>query len=128
VRQTPPFVGGRQTYDVVASNFCAESITDSLGEWEFFLQNIASLVKPGGTLIMTTLKGAMSYSVGSFKFPAVRIDETDLSRALMKAGFSPTSMTIRSVPADRPSRHYEGLMLATAVKNAAESTRQRRYV
>jgi hypothetical protein len=128
VRQTPPFVGGRQTYDVVASNFCAESITESHSEWKFFLQNVTSLVKPGGTLIMTTLKGAASYSVGSHRFPAVCIDETDLTDAFIEAGLSPASITIRNVPADRPSRYYKGLMLATAVKPTSEPTRRRHYV
>ncbi len=123
VRQTPPFVGGRQTYDVVASNFCAESITDSQREWKFFLNNIASLVKVGGTLIMTTLKRATNYSVGSRRFPAVSIDEADLACTLSEAGFSPASIEIRSVPADRPSRYYKGLMLATAVKHNPEPTR-----
>lgn len=125
VRQTPPFVGGWQTYDIVASNFCAESITDSRSEWRFFLENISSLVKVGGTLIMTTLKQATSYSVGSHRFPAVCIDEADLASALLAAGFSSASIEIRSVPADRPSRHYQGLMLATAVKYNRKPTRGR---
>ena len=116
-RQTPPFVGGRQTYDVVASNFCAESITDSYEEWKFFLKNIASLVKVGGTFIITTLKRATNYSVGSQRFPAVSIDEADLACALIEVGFSPANLEIRSVPADRPNRHYQGLILATAVKH-----------
>ena len=128
VRQTPPFVGGRQTYDVVVSNFCAESITDSYEEWKFFLRNIASLVKVGGTFIITTLKRATNYSVGSQRFPAVSIDEADLTCALAEVGFSPASLEIRSVPADRPSRYYQGLMLATAVKHDTKLTRARHYV
>jgi len=127
VRQTPPFVGGRQTYDIVASNFCAESITDSYEEWKFFLKNIASLVKVGGTLIMTTLKRATSYSVGSRRFPSVSINEADLAYALVEVGFSPTNLELRSVPADRPSRYYQGLMLTTAVKHEAQSTSARHY-
>jgi len=127
LRQTPPFVGERQTYDVVASNFCAESITNSYEEWKFFLKNIASLVKAGGTLIMTTLKRATSYSVGSRRFPSVNIDEADLSCALAEAGFSPARLEIRSIPADRPSRYYQGLMLATAIKHTTKPTSTRHY-
>ena len=116
VRQVPPFVRGRQRYDVVTSNFCAESITDSHEEWRAFVANIASLVAVGGTFLMTALKKATCYSVGPVFFPAVALDEDDLTAVLREAGFSAPSIVIRSVPADRPSRHYEGLMLAAAVK------------
>jgi len=119
VRQVPPFVRGRQRYDVVASNFCAESITDSREEWRAFVRNIASLVAVGGTFLITALKKASCYSVGPVFFPAVSIDEKDLGGILCEAGFSSESIVIRTVAADRPSRHYEGLMLAAAVKRAA---------
>ena len=119
VRQVPPFVRGRQRYDVVASNFCAESITDSREEWRSFVANISSLVAVGGTFLITALKKASCYSVGPAFFPAVSIDEKDLGEILCEAGFSSESIVIRTVPADRPSRHYEGLMLAAAVKHAA---------
>lgn len=116
VRQVPPFVRGRQRYDVVTSNFCAESITDSREEWKSFVANISSLVTVGGTFLMTALKKATCYSVGPVFFPAVSIDENDLAEVLRASGFSAQSIVIRSVPADRPSRHYEGLMLAAAEK------------
>jgi hypothetical protein len=120
VRQVPPFVRGRQRYDIVASNFCAESITDSRQEWRSFVTNIASLVTVGGTFLITALKKATCYSVGPVSFPAVAIDEEELAETLRRAGFSPHSMVIRSVPADRPSRHYEGLILAAAVKEGRD--------
>jgi hypothetical protein len=116
VRQVPPFIRGRQRYDVVASNFCAESITDNHEEWRAFVANIASLVAVGGTFLITALKKATCYSVGSVFFPAVSVDEEDLTEILREVGFSSHSIVIRSVPADRPSRHYQGLMLAAAVK------------
>lgn len=119
VRQVPPFVRGRQRYDVVASNFCAESITDNREEWRSFVMNIASLVAVGGTFLITTLKKANCYSVGPAFFPAVSIDEKDLAEILCAAGFAPQSIVIRTVAADRPSRHYQGLMLAAAVKHTA---------
>jgi hypothetical protein len=117
VRQVPPFVRGRQRYDIVTSNFCAESITDSREKWQAFVMNIASLVAVGGTFLITTLKNASCYSVGPAFFPAVAINEKDLAEILQEAGFSAHSIVIRSVPADRPSRHYEGLMLAAAERH-----------
>jgi hypothetical protein len=116
VRRCPPILGPQFAYEVVASNFCSECVTDSLEEWRFFVANIASLVKPGGILLMTALKGATSYSIGPMRFPVVHIDENDLRQALREKGFFPHSIMIRSVPADRPGRHYEGLIFASAIK------------
>jgi hypothetical protein len=116
VRRCPPILGPQYAYEVVASNFCSECVTDNLEEWRFFVANIASLVKPGGILLMTALKGATSYSVGSMRFPVVHIDENDLRQAFKELGFFPHSIMTRSIPADRPGRHYEGLIFTSAIK------------
>ncbi len=105
-------------YDVLVSNFCAESATDNLEQWRKFVGNITSLIKPGGRLIMSTLKGASSYGVGKEIFPAVNIMEDDVKELLVDIGFDCASIQIDSVPADRPSRHYQGLMFVTAIKAA----------
>lgn len=105
-------------YDVLVSNFCAESATEDMYQWRRFVRNITSLIKPGGRLIMSTLKGASSYGVGKEIFPAVNIMEEDLLQLLMDIGFDSNSIEIESVPADRPSRHYQGLMFVTALKAA----------
>ena len=67
---------------------------------------------------MSTLKGASSYGVGKEIFPAVNIMEEDLIDLLIDIGFDCNSIQIESVPADRPSRHYQGLMFVTALKAA----------
>ncbi|MBC7947884.1 MAG: hypothetical protein H7Y42_08400 [Chitinophagaceae bacterium] len=106
-------------YDVLITNFCAESSTEDRSQWRLFIENITSLLKPGGKLILCALKGAVSYSVGKEVFPAVYILENDLRQALFEVGFLKDSIQIESVPADRPSRHYQGLMLAMAMKSAS---------
>ncbi|MBA3872337.1 MAG: hypothetical protein H0X30_24615 [Anaerolineae bacterium] len=105
-------------YDVLVSNFCAESATEDIEQWRKFVRNITSLIKPGGKLIMSTLKGATSYGVGNDVFPAVNIMEADLNDLLINLGFDRTTIEIDSVPADRPSRHYQGLIFVTAIKAA----------
>jgi hypothetical protein len=105
-------------YDVLVTNFCAESATHNCQQWNRFVRNIASLIKPQGRLIMSALKGAVSYAVGQEVFPAVHIMEEDLIEVLCEAGFIEETIHIESVPADRPSRHYQGLMFTTAVKSA----------
>jgi NNMT/PNMT/TEMT family len=120
----PPITDGRQMYDVIATNFCAESVTDDWRQWCMFVHNITSLLKPGGKLILSALKGAKCYSVGSKIFPAVSIVESDLTYVLTHSGFEPESIVIRSVPADRPTRNYRGLMFALAVKGRDEDARR----
>jgi hypothetical protein len=115
-RLDPPLHGPFQKYDVVVSNFCAESATDDRQQWRTFMHNITSLLRPGGKFIISALKGANSYSVGHKVFPAVSIDETDLAWGLMTAGCKPESIHIQSVPSDRTSRYYDGLMFAIAEK------------
>ena len=116
VTQPCPIVGASQHYDIVVSNFCAESATDDRDQWLVFVQNILSLLKPGGQFILTALKGARHYSVGTKIFPAVEIDEQDLIQTLGLLGCLPDSIRLRSVPVDRPARHYHGLMFAVATK------------
>lgn len=113
-----PIPGEARLYDVVVTNFCAESATDDREQWRKFVSNITSLLKPNGKLILSALKGADSYAVGKVVFPAVYVLEDDLIQVLSEAGFAAENIDIESVPADRPSRHYEGLMLTTAIKSA----------
>jgi hypothetical protein len=105
-----------RAYDILVSNFCAESATDDRAQWRRFFRNIVSVLKPNGFLLLSALKGATSYTVGERRFPAVSIRENDLTQTLIEEGFDPQSIILESIPADRPSRQYEGFMLAMAKK------------
>jgi hypothetical protein len=114
--RTPPIDGCDAAYDIVVSNFCAESATSDRAIWHAYMHNIGSLVRPGGTLIVSALKGAHCYSVGSRTFPAVDISEDDLAEVLADSGFPEKRIAVRSTPADRPTRLYAGVMMAVATK------------
>ena len=113
IRNDPP-VSGSGNYDAVVSNFCAEAAASTRHEWLIFLRHIISLARPGGKIILSSVKEASSYTVGTKVFSAVQLNEGDLAWGLIAAGCRPESIHIHSVPADRPSRHYQGIMLATA--------------
>ncbi len=119
--RTPPVDAAEPSYDIVLTNFCAESATSDRAQWHAYMANIVSVLKPGGWLVMSALKGATRYSVGSFSFPAVDISEDDLVELLEENGFPSKEIEVRSVAADRPTRDYEGLMLAVARKASDES-------
>ena len=117
--RTPPIPWLHRLYDVVLTNFCAESATSDRSEWREYMANIASVLKPGGWLVISALKGATCYAVGPHSFPAVDIQEDDLLTLLADTGFSEAGVQVRSVSADRSTRDYEGLMLAVARKDTA---------
>ncbi|MBV9616075.1 MAG: hypothetical protein JO031_11520 [Ktedonobacteraceae bacterium] len=111
----PPLQGKHfDSYDIVQVNFVPESITSSLIQWESALQNILSLLKPQGTLILTALKNATYYHVQEKKFPAVSIDEHIVIQTLRKFGFSDSNILVQTVPASLPYRGYSGIMLIKA--------------
>ena len=105
-----------RTYDILVTSFCAESATDNWAQWRRFFRNIVSLLKPNGVLLLTALKGATCYTVGEKLFPAVSIRENDVFQTLIEEGFDSQSLILESIPADRPLRQYEGLMVAMAKK------------
>jgi hypothetical protein len=116
--RTPPLDAPQGSYDIVLSNFCAESATSDREQWQAYMANIGSLLKPGGALIVSALKGANQYAVGECSFAAVDISEDDLLETLEETGFPRKGIEIRSVPADRPSRDYAGLIMALAHKSS----------
>lgn len=116
-----PIEGEFEPYDVVLTNFCAESATSDRWQWQAYMANIVSVLKPGGRLVMCALKGATRYAVGPRSFPAVDIDEEDLIETLEEIGFPRKGIEVRTVPADRPTRDYAGLMLAVAEKESSPS-------
>lgn len=115
--RTPPVEGFVDAYEMVMTNFCAESATSDRWQWHDYMANIASVLKPGGWLVISALKGATRYSVGDASFPAVSIFEDDLIEMLEETGFASKGIEIRSVPADRPTRDYQGLIFAVARKS-----------
>lgn len=99
--ESPLGKGYAQLYDVIDVNFVAESITRSHSEWEKIMKNILGLLKPNGFLTMTAIKGANYYSVGDKLFPAVIIDEDDISAFLLKSGFKEENIYIQTIKAEQ---------------------------
>ncbi|MFI3156608.1 MAG: guanitoxin biosynthesis pre-guanitoxin forming N-methyltransferase GntF [Methylococcaceae bacterium] len=116
VRNSPP-IDEPGAYDILVSNFCAESITDDWIQWRKFFHNITSLLKPNGFFLFSSLKGARCYAVGERFFPAVSLSENDITQALTEEGFDLQTIILESIPAD-PSSQYEGLITVLAQKLA----------
>lgn len=112
-----PVDGIDRPYDVLTTHFCAEAAARDRAQWLQCMHHITSLLRPGGQIVLSAVKGADSYGVGSSTFLAVNLLEDDLVEMLLDTGFVRESIRVASVPADRPDRHYQGLMFARATKS-----------
>lgn len=61
-------------YDVITSNFVAESASENELEWRISMKNMLSHVKKGGYFVQTAIKNAEWYQVGEQKIPAYPVD------------------------------------------------------
>lgn len=104
-------------YDIVQSNFVADSITSSMQEWQSAISNITAAVKKGGYLFLTSLKHAEYYLIEDKKFPAVPIAEKDILDVLRKNGFNIETILLKSIIA-YPYRGYAGMIFIRAQKAA----------
>jgi hypothetical protein len=114
--KSPP-VDSALLYDILVTNYCLDGATDDYEQWRSFFHNVMTMLKPGGILLLSALKGANDYIVGEHRFPAVYLTENDLMEALIEEGFEPQSIHMESLPAaDVPTRTYEGVMMVVARK------------
>lgn len=106
----------RGQFATVLSPFCAESITSDKGDWARYSRNIASLVRPGGLMLVAALRLSEQYRVGPRHFPSANIDETELGEILLQ-DFRPDTIRIEvhEVPQHR-EQGYSGILLARAQK------------
>ena len=114
----------RQKYDLVASFYCADSITTSKTAWFSYMKNIFSLLRPGGFFIGGALRACSSYPVGSLQFPSAQVDEHDFRAVMQECGFEMASTRVEvaaeGLPTEPEERaraqneyNYDALVLAS---------------
>ncbi|MFN8459764.1 MAG: guanitoxin biosynthesis pre-guanitoxin forming N-methyltransferase GntF [Anaerolineae bacterium] len=113
-----PLEGASQYYDVLVTNLCLEAVATDKKHWRQCFRNVTSVLKPGGQLILTAVKGGNAYSVGQSVFAVVHLLEDDVTEALLEAGFAPESISIKGIEANHPVYPYKGLMFVLAAKSA----------
>jgi len=106
-----------QRYDCVVSCYCADSATGDKREWQRMIENIVSLLAPGGRLLIAALRRCERYTVGAQSFPSARIDEDDLASLFSQLELRNTSIEIVAVP-DRSTHGFESILLASATAPA----------
>jgi hypothetical protein len=105
----------RGYYPLVTSLCCADSATSEKETWRLYMRNIASLVKPGGMLILSACGEHGHYCVGERCFPGANISGQDMLACLIDLGFRDIDLRMREVP-DSSAQGFGCTILARAIK------------
>lgn len=105
----------RGFYSLVMSNYCADAVSTSKESWRTYIKNIASLVKLGGVLLLSSCGGASFYRVGNHYFPGANIDEHDVLACLQDNNFTEISLKVRQVP-HNADQGFSSVIFAYAIK------------
>lgn len=104
----------RYQYEVVISNYCLDAVTTSKQEWQLFTRRLAKLLKPGGTLVLSSLRKTEFFEFGTSRYANVVLDVDDLSEAFTQAGFDPQSIRVESTSCVQDNCNKQGVIFAAA--------------
>lgn len=101
---------GRKQWDIGTMFFVAESITARKNEFREAVGKFVHALKPGAPFAAAFMRNSLGYTVGSHRFPAVAVTETDVRECLNDLG---CRTEISLIPSVSPLRDgYEGMILA----------------
>lgn len=98
-----------QDYDVVSVNFVPEGITQSIESWSTVIDNILSLAKKHGYLLLSSVTGADYWKSGERNYMAVSMSHEDIVTRLQQKGMEIVfARYITAHETDRSSPDYSG--------------------
>ena len=112
-RRSNPLGSLSRAYDCVVSCYCADSATADKQEWRRLMLNIASLIAPGGLLLIAALRRCKAYTVGMQSFPSAQIEEDDLASVFEQLGLREVGIEAVELP-NRATHGFESIVLASA--------------
>lgn len=90
----------RGYFDIIISNFVAESITSDRGEWQCGMTNLIGMLKPKGMFLMSVITNASFYRIGANRLPCVSVTESDVIELLCSLGFAKSDIVVQSIQAE----------------------------
>ena len=84
--------------DCIVTSLCLEAACKYLETYRCSLRNIASLLRPGGLLVMVGVLGETYYVVGGQRFSCLDLSQATIEGILKELGFSVTEFNVRSAP------------------------------
>lgn len=111
----PLGAAARGGYGIVLSCYCADSATADLATCRRYLTHIASLLAPGGLLLLACLRRCAAYRVGPNRFASARLDERQLADwlAAPELGLQTVRLQVAATPRQRACG-YDAVLLASA--------------
>lgn len=111
----PLGAAARGRYDIVLSCYCADSATADAATCRRYLTNIASLLAPGGLLLLACLRRCATYRVGPRHFASAHVDERQLSAwlAAPEIDLQPLRLQVARTPRQRACG-YDAVLFASA--------------
>lgn len=115
--QDPLGEEGKGRYTTVISAYCADAVTTDKGVWRQYMANIASLIAPGGHLLVSALGNTKEYHVNGKVFPCVNLSKEDM-RAALERDFVHDTITVEEVTSlgEQEELGYTGIILARSTK------------
>jgi hypothetical protein len=101
----------RGSYPLVTSHYCVEAISTDKDVFRSNMKNVASLVAPGGTLIVSACGAADFYRVGERNFPCSGVTGEDVLRSMLAIGFRDVDLRVRTTPS-HTSQGYSSVIFA----------------
>lgn len=116
-------------FDLVMSFYCIECIGSDFEAWRVYLRRLASLVAPGGRLILSSLQETSHYRVFEESYPATWLSDDLLRRELLELpDFKADSVVVESHGAQWDEQGFSGILLAKADRpQAVAGSRHERY-
>lgn len=84
--------------DCIVTSLCLEAACKDLQIYRQSLRNIASLLRPGGLLVMVGVLGETFYVVGGQRFSCLNLSQATIEEILKELGFSVTEFNVLSAP------------------------------
>ena len=117
VREPNPLGVEKQNfYPLVTAHYCAEGISLNKEEWQKYMANIMSMVKPEGVLITSSCGSGTFYRVGDLYFPSTKLEPHDVLSCFWDNGFVDVDLRIRQLP-DYSEQGFFYTIFACGVKS-----------
>jgi hypothetical protein len=108
-------VGKIEPFDIITSNFVAESASGDMRQWKLSMQNMFKHVKEGGYFVQTAIKNATWYQVGKERLPAFGVDAQMITEICEESGFRVLYQKVLD-GSDVESVGYDGMIFTLAQK------------
>ena len=100
-------------YDLVTAHHCTDVAATNVREWQQVLQNVTTIIRPGGWLMLSVTTGARTYEVGDVIFECVNLTRDDVRNGLISAGYQDKSIILKTYEVEH-EREYSGIIMALA--------------